>query len=84
MNPLSKHAVLTCSIEALHVFMYKLSQMDAFLVGEDVSGDCESDEDIKVSDLAQEVSCRTILHWNYRGLVSLPLELLSKNFYQTL
>ena len=57
--------------------------MDAFLVGEGDSGDCESDEDIKVSDLAQEVSCRTILHWNYRGLVSLPSELLSKNFYQT-
>ena len=60
--------------------MYKLTQrfdMDAFLVDEDESGGCESDEDMKVSDLAQEVSCRTILHWNYRGLVSLPSELLS-------
>ena len=65
--------------------MYKLSQrfeMDAFVVTEDDSGDSDNsdiDEDKKVSNLAQEVSCRTILHWNYRGLVSLPTELLSEN-----
>lgn len=60
--------------------MYKLSQrfdMDAFVVVED---DCDdSEEDKEVLDLVQEVSCRTILHWNYRGLVSLPNELLSEN-----
>ena len=28
-------------------------------------------------DLIQEVSSRSILHWNYRGLLDLPAELLS-------
>ena len=65
--------------------MYKLSQrfdMDAFVVTEDDSGDSDNAEDKEDSDLAQEVSCRTILHWNYRGLVSLPTELLSENWIQ--
>ena len=65
-----------------HLLMYKLSQrfdMDAFAVVEDEDDCDDSDEDKEVSDLAQEVSCRTILHWNYRGLVSLPNELLSEN-----
>lgn len=45
-----------------------------------VEDDCDdSEEDKEVLDLVQEVSCRTILHWNYRGLVSLPNELLSEN-----
>ena len=45
---------------------------------EGTSEDAESDDDNKMSsDLTLEVSCRTILHWNYRGLTSLPTELLS-------
>ena len=27
-------------------------------------------------ELSQEVSSRTILHWNYRGLTALPTQLL--------
>ena len=43
----------------------------------DSSGKPEEVMDAEDSDLSQEVSSRTILHWNYRGLTVLPTELLS-------
>ena len=43
----------------------------------DSSGKPEGVMDVEDSDLSQEVSSRTILHWNYRSLTALPTELLS-------
>ena len=51
--------------------------MEGFLVTEKESEDDEDAMNIEDSDVVQEVSSRTILHWNYRGLLSLPPELLS-------
>ena len=50
------------------------SSMAEFIV--DCSEDLSEDEE-EESDIAIEVSTRTILHWNYRKLNSLPKELLS-------
>ena len=55
--------------------MFRLTlrhHMDGFLAGAEVDEGCENVDE----DLAQEVSCRHILHWNYRGFTSLPRELL--------
>ena len=43
------------------------------------------DEDVKPHDeeLVEEISCRHILHWNYRRLTALPRELLG-TYRQTL
>ena len=46
--------------------------MTGFLAQEE--GDCESESVER--DLLEEISCRHILHWNYRGLTSLPKQLL--------
>ena len=59
--------------------------MDTFLVTteDNDADDADSSEkpegvmDVEDSDLSQEVSSRTILHWNYRSLTALPTELLS-------
>ena len=56
--------------------------MDTFLVtmeGDDGDSSEKPEEfmDAEDSDLSQEVSSRTILHWNYRGLTALPTQLLS-------
>ena len=64
--------------------MYRLSQrfsMDTFLVSmdgddADTSGKPEEVMDAEDGELSQEVSSRTILHWNYRGLTALPTQLL--------
>ena len=49
------------------------NDMRGFLAGEE-GGNCESESE--EGDLIQEISCRHILHWNYRGLTSLPKQLL--------
>ena len=48
--------------------------MRGFLAEEDGVSESEAAE----SDLIEEISCRHILHWNYRGLTSLPKPLLGK------
>ena len=42
----------------------------------DSSGKPEEVMDAEDGELSQEVSSRTILHWNYRGLTALPTQLL--------
>ena len=46
--------------------------MRGFLAHEE--GDCE--RETVERDLLEEISCRHILHWNYRGLTALPKQLL--------
>ena len=60
--------------------MFKLSNMDdmeGFLVA---SYEDHCDEEIQTrktrNEFIQEISCRHILHWNYRGLKEIPVELL--------
>ena len=59
--------------------MFGNSEMRGFLAEEE--GDCESETAER--DLIQEISCRHILHWNYRGLTSLPKQLLGSNSITT-
>ena len=54
--------------------------MRGFLAEEE--GDCESETVER--DLIQEISCRHILHWNYRGLTSLPKQLLGSKLLTTI
>ena len=56
--------------------MFVNVEMRGFLAEEE--GDCESEPVER--DLIQEISCRHILHWNYRGLTSLPKQLLGSNY----
>ena len=42
----------------------------------DSSGKPEEVMDAEDCELSQEVSSRTVLHWNYRGLTTLPTQLL--------
>ena len=60
--------------------MFKLSNMDdmeGFLVA---SYEDHCDEEIQTrktrNEFIQEISWRHILHWNYRGLKEIPVELL--------
>ena len=68
----------TLDVECLCMLGFRNNNdMRGFLAGEE-GGNCESESE--EGDLIQEISCRHILHWNYRGLTSLPKQLLGRNY----
>ena len=54
-----------------------MDDIEGFLV---TSYEDQCDEEIQTrktrNEFIQEISCRNILHWNYRGLKEIPVELL--------
>ena len=56
-----------------------VNDMRGFLAGQGVDEESPGMDE----ELVQEISCRHILHWNYRRLTALPRELLGTYRIQT-